>query len=292
MRKLFYRYLTNLFRANNRIVILLGDIGVFSFRDAFEYDPTRIYNVGIMEQSMIGVAAGLADKGFIPFVHSIAPFVTERCVEQIKIDLAYESKNVFVVSVGNSYDYSRLGITHQCPNDLRILSAIPNLATYCPGNQTDIEEIVALSITRPFPKYIRLSEYANNFDKLATHKVLQSGDSSNIILVVGNAIKDIDILLAANIPATIFYTYNVSEFNPYSLMTNAVQSRRITVVEPCADSGIISKIAITIPNIKKLHSIAVPKSFIDRYGSKAELDEYLSLSDTKIIERLQGIYHA
>jgi transketolase len=95
-----------------------------------------------MEQSMIGVASGLSKAGFIPFVHSIAPFITERCYEQLKLNLGYENINVFVVSVGGSYDYTGLGSTHHCPNDLRIVSSIPNFKTYCPGNSKDLIEII------------------------------------------------------------------------------------------------------------------------------------------------------
>ena len=137
MRKHFYSYLNQLFKTNEKISILLGDIGVFSFKDSFDFDSQRIYNMGIMEQSMIGVACGLSKSGFIPFIHSIAPFITERCYEQLKLNFGYEDVNAFVVSVGNSYDYAALGCTHHCPNDLRIISSIPNFKTYCPGNSKD-----------------------------------------------------------------------------------------------------------------------------------------------------------
>jgi transketolase len=112
MRKHFYSYLSNLFKSRKDISILLGDIGVFAFKSCFEFDNTRIFNMGIMEQTMIGVASGLSDNKIIPFIHSIAPFVTERCYEQLKLNLGYECKNAFVVSVGNSYDYASLGSTH------------------------------------------------------------------------------------------------------------------------------------------------------------------------------------
>ncbi len=270
---------------DERVVILLGDIGVFSFREAFAHDPSRIYNLGILEQSMIGVAAGLAEKGFIPFVHSIAPFITERCLEQIKIDLAYESHNVFVVSVGNSYDYSRLGVTHQCPNDLALLNTIPNLGVYCPGNSMDAQKIVNKTIETKRPKYIRLSEFENSLG--GQQGILQHGDKG-MIIVVGNAIKNIDELLKANIPSTIYYTYDISEIDIDFIRLS--QKKDITIVEPCSDSGIVSKISLNICGLKKIRSIAVPKMFIDKYGSKDELDKYLGLDDKTIINKLKRIY--
>lgn len=291
MRKSFYRYLTKLFKADPRVVILLGDIGVFSFKEAFEYDPKRIYNLGILEQSMIGVAAGLADCGYIPFVHSIAPFVTERCIEQIKIDLAYESKNVFVVSVGNSYDYSKLGITHHCPNDLHLLNAIPNLDVHCPGNEHEVEFIIQRGLERKNPKYIRLSEYSNDVGGLIAWSptVIQHGvDPKGTIVVVGNAIKNLHQLFDAKLPAQIIYVYDITSFNTGMFIDKP--GKIITVVEPGYDCGILSNIATSVKNIGAMHSISVSKQFIDHYGQKKELDDYLHLSDEHILNRLREIY--
>ena len=214
MRKHFYSYLNQLFKTNEKISILLGDIGVFSFKDSFDFDSQRIYNMGIMEQSMIGVACGLSKSGFIPFIHSIAPFITERCYEQLKLNFGYEDVNAFVVSVGNSYDYAALGCTHHCPNDLRIISSIPNFKTYCPGNSKDVENIINENIDIKHPKYIRLSETENNLNLIKNDyedlEILNL-NKNGICIIVGNAIKDFNKLL--NLNCTILCTTNISEFN-------------------------------------------------------------------------------
>ena len=296
MRKNFYKYLTSLFKNDNRTVILLGDIGVFSLKSAFDHDPSRAYNLGIMEQSMIGAACGLSKSGFIPFVHSIAPFITERSYEQLKLNLGYEKVNSFIISVGNSYDYAGLGCTHHCPNDLRIVSSIPNFKTYCPGNSLDVQEIISKNLETQCPKYIRLSEAENNltslqsnYEDLAELHYNQNG----ICIVVGNAIKDIVSFINSNPNYTIVYTYNVSDFNTEklnSIIEKGGISKNITVVEPCSDSGIISKIATSIKNIESINSISVPKMFIEKYGKKENIDKYLELDDNSIIEKLSKIY--
>ena len=296
MRKNFYKYLTSLFKNDNRTVILLGDIGVFSLKPAFDHDPSRAYNLGIMEQSMIGAACGLSKSGFIPFVHSIAPFITERSYEQLKLNLGYEKVNSFVVSVGNSYDYAGLGCTHHCQNDLRIVSSIPNFKTYCPGNSNDVQEIISKNLEIQCPKYIRLSEVENNLVSLQTNYEDLAElhyNQNGICIIIGNAIKDIVSLVNSNPKYTIVYTYNISDFNVEklnSIIEKGGISKKITVVEPCSDSGVLSKIATSIKNIESIDSISVPKMFIEKYGKKENIDKYLGLDDNSIVEKLSKIY--
>jgi transketolase len=296
MRKNFYKYLNSLFKENNKIAILLGDIGVFSLKQAFDHDPSRAYNLGIMEQSMIGAACGLSKSGLIPFVHSIAPFITERSFEQLKLNLGYENVNSFIISVGNSYDYAGLGCTHHCPNDLRIVSSIPNFKTYCPGNSTDVEEIISKNLNIDCPKYIRLSEVENNLTSLlASYEDLAvlHNNPNGICVVIGNSIKDLANLINSKPNYTILYSYNVSEFDAgklNSIIEKYNIHKKITIVEPCYDSGIISKIATSIKNIESIESISVPKMFIEKYGKKENIDKYLKLDDKSIIEKLSKIY--
>jgi transketolase len=249
-----------------------------------------------MEQSMIGAACGLSKSGLIPFVHSIAPFITERSYEQLKLNLGYEKVNSFIVSVGNSYDYAGLGCTHHCQNDLKIVSSIPNFKTYCPGNSNDVQEIINKNLETQCPKYIRLSEEENNLTSLqANYEDLAElhYNQNGICIIIGNAIKDVVSLVNSNPKYTIVYTYNISDFDIKklnSIIERGGISKKITVVEPCSDSGIISKIATSIKNIESINSISVPKMFIEKYGKKENIDKYLELDDNSIVEKLSKIY--
>jgi transketolase len=119
MRKQFADTLQDVGRDKN-VVVLIGDISHYLLRN-FEKDyPDRFYNLGIAEQSMMGIAAGLSMKGFHPVVHSITPFITERCFEQIKDDFCYQGLGVNIVSVGSGFDYADLGCTHHAYDDIAI----------------------------------------------------------------------------------------------------------------------------------------------------------------------------
>ena len=127
MRKQFVKTISKLFIKDKKIVMLLGDIGVFGFRNLFKLYSKRIYNIGILEQSMISLAAGLSNEGMKPIVHTIAPFIVNRAYEQLKIDFGYNKLNGNFISIGASYDYASLGCTHHCPEDINLMHNIPNM---------------------------------------------------------------------------------------------------------------------------------------------------------------------
>src|SRR6266568_1550695 len=161
MRKQFVKTVTDLLRQDNRVVLLLGDIGVYGFRDAFKEFPDRVYNVGILEQSTVSMAAGLAQAGMIPIVHTIAPFLVERAFEQLKIDFGYQRLPGIFVSVGGSYDYASLGCTHHCPGDVALMQTIPGSQIFVPGHPVEFGSLLTQTYNNGGLKYFRLSERSN-----------------------------------------------------------------------------------------------------------------------------------
>jgi len=134
MRRQLVKTITDILERDSRVVLLLGDIGVFGFREAFKKFPTRVYNIGILEQASVGLAAGLATEGMIPIFHTIAPFIAERALEQLKVDFGYQGLGGSFISVGASYDYASLGCTHHCPGDVQVLKTIPGMRIMVPGH--------------------------------------------------------------------------------------------------------------------------------------------------------------
>lgn len=133
MRNQFPKTVLEIMDKDERVVVLLGDIGVFAFKDVFAKYPNRIYNVGILEQSMVGMAAGLAMAGLIPIVHTIEPFLVDRAFEQIKDDFGYQELIGTIVGVDVSETAPNLGYTHQCPHALEHMSHVPNMKVFEPG---------------------------------------------------------------------------------------------------------------------------------------------------------------
>lgn len=130
MRKQFPKTVLEIMDRDDRVVVLLGDIGMFAFQPVFEKYPKRIYNIGILEQTMVGMAAGLSMAGLIPIVHTIEPFLVERAFEQIKDDFGYQNLIGNLVGVDVSETAPNLGYTHQTPYAELLMKQIKNMNTF------------------------------------------------------------------------------------------------------------------------------------------------------------------
>jgi transketolase len=142
MRKQFPKTVLELMDKDTRIVVLLGDIGVFAFKDVMAKYPTRCYNIGICEQSMVGMAAGLAMAGFIPIVHTIEPFLVDRAFEQIKDDFGYQELKGTIVGVDVSTTAPNLGYTHQCPYALEHMAHVQDMRVFEPKDAEEFDKIL------------------------------------------------------------------------------------------------------------------------------------------------------
>ena len=138
-RQQFSKTVIELMGKDERIVVLLGDIGIFAFKEAFEKHPTRTFNIGICEQSMVGMAAGLSMAGFIPIVHTIEPFLVDRAFEQIKIDFGYQELKGNIVGVDVSETASNLGYTHQCPYALSHMTDVQGMQVFNPKTPEEFD---------------------------------------------------------------------------------------------------------------------------------------------------------
>ena len=158
MRTTFIETLKELARQDERVFLLTADMGYSVFETFREEFPDRFLNTGIAEQNTIGIAAGLASRGKIVFVYSIIPFVTMRCFEQIRLDLAYNKSNVKIVGVGAGFTYGSLGSSHHALEDISIMRSLPNMTVLCPGDPIEARELIKQSYEHTGPVYIRLGK--------------------------------------------------------------------------------------------------------------------------------------
>jgi len=145
---------------NKKIFFLSADFGspvLDKIRDKF---PNRFINVGIAEQNLINIATGLALEGFDVYVYAIAPFLTMRAYEQIRVNLAIMSEfrdlNVNLIGVGAGISYSMSGPTHHCLEDLSIMNTLPNIEIFSPSDENIVKDYISYSLEKKSPKYIRL----------------------------------------------------------------------------------------------------------------------------------------
>ena len=149
MRDTFLRVLLDIARENPRVILMTGDLG-FKVLDEFRAEcPRQFYNVGVAEQNLTGVAAGLALTGHVVFTYSIGNFPTLRCLEQVRNDVCYHNADVKIVTVGGGMAYGSLGFSHFATEDLAILRALPGMTVVAPGDPTEVEKLVPQIADQP-----------------------------------------------------------------------------------------------------------------------------------------------
>ena len=278
---------------DDRLVLLLGDIGIFGFRKAFESFADRVYNIGILEQSTISLAAGLSMEGLIPVFHSIAPFVVERAFEQLKIDFCYQGLAGNFISVGASYDYAALGCTHHCPADVGILKNLPGMEIILPGTSGEFDTLFRQAYSNNNPTYFRLSERQNSIEHKVSFgkaEIVKQGELATVVAVgpileaVACACKDLDV--------TILYYTTVVPFDADTLKKNTPSSR-VILCEPYYSGVLASEIVHAMkPKPIALECIGIPHNMLTNYGLASEHDDYLDLTADKINKKIKEFIHA
>ena len=156
MRERFVEVLLKNAIANPKIVLITGDLG-YGVLDKFaEQLPNQYYNLGISEQSIMGIAAGIASRGFRPFVYSIANFPTFRCLEQIRNNVNYTGVPVTIVSVGAGVSYGTHGYTHHAIEDISIMRVFENIKIHSPSSDAELDYCLKQIIQNTKPAYLRL----------------------------------------------------------------------------------------------------------------------------------------
>jgi transketolase len=158
VRNAFADEILSLARTDPRVVLLSGDIGNRLFDKLKAEFPDRFFNCGVAEANMIGVAAGMAQSGLRPFCYTITPFITYRCMEQIRVDLCYHHLPVTVVGTGSGLSYASLGGTHHSCEEMGMLRLLPGLTVGGPADAAELRALLRDSLNQNGPVYLRIGK--------------------------------------------------------------------------------------------------------------------------------------
>ena len=192
MRDKFIEKLTAMAISDERIFLLVGDLGYGVVDDFAKKFPRQFLNAGVAEQNMMGMAAGLAHSGYKVFVYSIANFPTIRCLEQIRNDVCYHNLDVTVVAIGAGFSYGTLGYSHFAIEDLAVLRCLPNLNIYSPGDSHELEVTMDQIATDSRPNYLRLGKngekpiLGETLESPFSGRLIKQGNGNFAILSTGN----------------------------------------------------------------------------------------------------------
>ena len=284
MRKQFTETISQIFKKDRKTTMLLGDIGVFSFRGLFKKYPKRIYNIGILEQSMISLAAGLSNEGLKPIVHTIAPFIVSRALEQLKIDFGYNKLNGNFVSIGSSYDYASLGCTHHCPEDINLMYNIPNMQIVVPGSSQEFHRLFNQSYSNNKPTYFRLSDFENekNINVKFGKANFINNNSKVTILAVGPVLNFLYPIIK-EFGINLIYVTTIRPFDQKIIKNIKKNCKSLIIIEPFYSGAVLNEIisSIDTKNIS-IQCLSVPFKFLTNYGTKKDHDNKLGFSTKNI----------
>lgn len=183
MRKELSSNIEKLAKSDDKIVFITGDLGFNAFENLRDLLGDRFINAGVAEQNMVGLAAGMAKKGFKVFVYSIAPFIVFRALEQIRNDVCFHNLNVTFIGNGGGYGYGIMGATHHALNDVAIMSSLDNMNVYVPAFNSDIKLHLDEILKNNKPAYLRLG-YGDDFEIDSFQKIVKINSCSSPALSI------------------------------------------------------------------------------------------------------------
>ena len=303
MRNAFADELTKLASEDRRVTMLSGDIGNRLF-DAFKnVAPERFFNCGVAEANMISVAAGMAMSGLRPVAYTIAPFITYRCYEQIRLDCCYHHQPVIIVGVGAGLSYASLGATHHSCEDIACLRVLPGMTVICPGDAWEVRAALRQAMQLDGPAYIRLGKKGEQ----VVHKQLpdfQIGKALAVrkgetvaLLSNGTMLPDVltlaDALAAKGISAEVvsFHTvkpidkeYLAAAFGRFSLVCTIEEHSLIGGLGSAVSEWICAELPAAS---SRFLSIGTPDIFLHEAGEQEHAREVLGLGVTHMMTKIE-----
>jgi transketolase len=300
VRNEFVDELATLAEADERVMLLTGDLRFMVLEEFQRRFPERFLNCGAAEQNMVGVATGLAEAGFVPFVYSIATFSTLRPYEFIRNGPALHGLPVRIVGVGGGFDYGHNGITHFAQEDYAVMRAQPSLTTVAPGDARQARAALRATADAPGPIYFRVGKHGEELPgldggfELGRLELLREGPDA-AILAIGSiaheALAAAELLAGSGIDASVALA---SSFNPApvdgiaELLAEAPAA--LTVEAHYRDGGLGSLVAETIAERGlrcRLLRAGVERMPSGETGSQQFLEERHGLAAPQLAARLE-----
>lgn len=304
MRRTCTDMVYELAKQDPRVVFVGSDLGAGLLDDMKAEMPDRFYMEGVCEQNLIGMAAGLAMEGYIPYVNTIATFITRRCFEQIAIDLCLHNLPVRLIGNGGGMVYAPLGPTHMATDDIAILRALPNMAIVAPTDAEEMKRFMPETVDWPGPVYIRLGKggddvVSNPDDGFEIGKGYMLRPNGSVLLVTtgvmaSRALAAAEALEPEGISCGVLNLPTVKPLDEAQLLALAADADVVVTVEEHTKVGglgsavtdtLVENLGTRLPLIKRL---GLPDVFPEDYGSQDSLMEHFGLQAPGIADTVRA----
>ncbi|CDE97202.1 transketolase alpha subunit [Clostridium sp. CAG:567] len=299
-RESFGKALVELGKENKDVVVLTADLAGATKTSLFEKEfPDRFINVGIAEQNLIGISAGLATTGKIPFASTFAMFAAGRAYDQIRNSVAYPKLNVKICGTHAGVTVGEDGATHQMLEDLSLMRSIPNMTVLCPSDDTQTKWAIKEMAKFDGPVYIRLARVAtpviyDENQKFEIGKMVQIGDGTDATIFatgveVAEALKAKEELEKENINIRVVDVHTIKPIDREMIVKCAKETEKIITIE---DHSIIGGLGTAICEVlsEEYPTKVIRMGMNDKFGKSGKAEQllkYFKLDSQAIIEKVK-----
>jgi len=288
MRKTSLDCVHQLALEDDRVVFIGSDLGTGVLEVMKKEMPERWFMEGVAEQHIIGMAAGLAMEGFIPYVNTIATFLTRRCYEQLVVDICLQRLPVRLIGNGGGVVYAPLGPTHQAIDDLAIMRMIPNMTVVAPCDADEMKRIMGKTLDWPDPIYIRLAKggdqiISSNQDDFEIGKGIVLREPGEVLFITTGvmsqrALAVSDVLGESNIDCGVLHLHTIKPCDKALVIEKVSNVSLVVTLEEHQRNGGLGSIILEIladvnlsRSMPQIIRIGIPDSFSEQYGSQDSL---------------------
>lgn len=299
MRKMALDCVYKLSKLDDRVIFVGSDLGPGVLDKMKTEFPDRFFMEGVSEQYIVGMAAGLAMEGFIPYVNTIATFLTRRCYEQVAVDLCIHDLPVRLIANGGGGVYAPLGPTHLAIEDIAIMRALPNMAVVAPCDADEMNRLMMSTLEWPHPIYIRLgkggdkivSEEKNGFELGKSIKMRTGIDCLFITTGVMTqlALETADLLKKDGVDVGVLHVHTIKPFDHAGVIAAMKDVRAVvTVEEHIVNGGLGSAVLESCSELNpellpKISRIGIPDKFATEYGSQNSLLKHWGITSSTLV---------
>jgi len=294
MRNTCLNEVHRLAKINKNILFIGSDLGAGTLASMKKEIPDRFFMEGISEQHIIGMSAGLAMEGFIPYVNSIAPFLTRRCYEQVLVDLCLHDLPVRLIGNGGGVVYAPLGPTHLAVEDIAIFRAIPNMTIIAPCDAEEMLRLMPKTVDWPHPIYIRLAKGGdevvsqNDLGFEIGKAILLRPAKDGLFITTGvmaqKAIQASIELSEEGVECGVLHMHTIKPLDHDALKTIIPKVNAVVTVEEHfriggLGSAVLESCSDLIPeHASKIYRVGIPDQFADKYGTQESLLEHWDIN--------------
>ncbi|MBT6199942.1 MAG: transketolase [Bacteroidetes Order II. Incertae sedis bacterium] len=302
MRRTCLNCVYNLAQRDERVVFVGSDLGPGVLDDMKQHMPDRWFMEGVAEQHVVGMAAGLAMEGFIPYVNTIATFLSRRCYEQIVLDLCLHRLPVRLIANGGGVVYAPLGPTHLATEDIAILRCVPNMTIVAPCDADEMTRFMSASLDWPDPIYIRLAKGGDEIisreeDGFMIGKAIMLRKPGEVLFVSTGimsqrALAAAKILAEQGTPAGVLHMHTIKPLDRLALLKAAAGVKLIVTAEEHVLAGGLGSLVLETLNDVDLRGeprvirMGLPDAFAPEYGSQDSLLHSWRLDSDAMVARV------